>query len=94
MRLRSEADRALRDSGARPRETGHTGASALTGSEARIAALAAAGSTNAQIAELLHLARRTVETHLTSAYRKLNIQRRTDLPAALGADSGRHGEGE
>ncbi|MEV6793635.1 AAA family ATPase [Streptomyces sp. NPDC051320] len=94
VRLRAAADRALRDSGARPRDTRHTGASALTGSEARIAALAADGSTNAQIAELLHLARRTVETHLTSAYRKLDIRRRAELPAALSADGGRHGEGE
>ena len=94
VRLRTAADLALRDSGARVHDTRHTGTSALTGSEARIAALAANGSTNAQIAELLHLARRTVETHLTSTYRKLNIRRRTDLPAALNAATRRHGEGE
>nr|WP_078958270.1 LuxR C-terminal-related transcriptional regulator [Streptomyces sp. WM6373] len=37
-----------------------------------------------QISDLLHLARRTVETHLTSTYRKLGIQRRADLSAAMG----------
>lgn len=60
-----------------------TGADALTGSERRIAELAADGRTNTEIADLLHLARRTVETHLTSTYRKLRIRRRTELPAAL-----------
>ncbi|MCZ0997156.1 helix-turn-helix transcriptional regulator [Streptomyces mirabilis] len=49
-----------------------------------MAALAADGRTNAEIAELLHLARRTVETHLTSAYRKLGIRRRTELTAVIG----------
>ncbi|MGW2043274.1 response regulator transcription factor, partial [Streptomyces virginiae] len=42
------------------------------------------GRTNAEISDLLHLARRTVETHLTSTYRKLGIQRRADLAAAMG----------
>ncbi|WP_236580059.1 response regulator transcription factor [Streptomyces sp. HM190] len=39
--------------------------------------------TNTEIAELLHLARRTVETHPTSTYRKLGIRRRAELTAAL-----------
>ncbi|MGW2749618.1 helix-turn-helix domain-containing protein [Streptomyces sp. NPDC001273] len=66
-------------SGGAPR----TGPAALTGSERRIAGLAAEGRTNAEIAASLHLARRTVETHLTAAYRKLGISRRTELPTAL-----------
>ncbi|MFE0819963.1 AAA family ATPase [Streptomyces sp. NPDC058847] len=84
VRLLALAGQALRDSGARSPATAGTGSGALTGSERRIAELAAAGRTNTEIADLLHLARRTVETHLTSTYRKLRIRRRTELPTALG----------
>ncbi|MDJ0344846.1 LuxR C-terminal-related transcriptional regulator [Streptomyces sp. H10-C2] len=85
VRLGRLARQALRDGGARPRRIQHTGTGALTASERRIADLAAAGHGNAGIAELLHLARRTVETHLTSTYRKLGIRQRADLEAALAA---------
>ncbi|MFJ9591250.1 AAA family ATPase [Streptomyces virginiae] len=74
----------LRAGGARGGSGPLTGEASLTGSERRVAALAADGRTNAEISDLLHLARRTVETHLTSTYRKLGIQRRADLAAALG----------
>ncbi|GAA5214476.1 AAA family ATPase [Streptomyces thinghirensis] len=82
--LLATAGEALRESGARGAVTARTGSGALTGSERRIAELAADGRTNTEIADLLHLARRTVETHLTSTYRKLRIRRRTELPGALG----------
>ncbi|MFE2148215.1 LuxR C-terminal-related transcriptional regulator, partial [Streptomyces sp. NPDC059456] len=78
LRLLALAEQALREGGARIPASG-----ALTGSERRIAELAAAGRTNTEIADLLHLARRTVETHLTSTYRKLGIRRRSELPATL-----------
>jgi Bacterial regulatory proteins, luxR family len=42
--------------------------------------LAAAGCTNREIAQLLFVTERTVEVHLTSAYRKLGIRSRRDLP--------------
>ncbi|MFD5312681.1 helix-turn-helix domain-containing protein, partial [Streptomyces ardesiacus] len=80
------------EGGARGSAADRTGADALTGSERRIAELAADGRTNTEIAELLHLARRTVETHLTSTYRKLRIRRRTELPGAL--ERGGHRERE
>ncbi|MER7057311.1 AAA family ATPase [Streptomyces sp. NPDC000351] len=83
VRLLTLAGQALRESGARGPVTARTGSGALTGSERRIAELAAGGRTNTEIADLLHLARRTVETHLTSTYRKLRIRRRTELPGAL-----------
>ncbi|MFG2383784.1 helix-turn-helix transcriptional regulator [Streptomyces avermitilis] len=83
VRLRALAEEALREGGSRRAATALTGWEALTGSERRIAALAADGRTNAEIAELLHLARRTVETHLTSTYRKLGIRRRAELATAL-----------
>ncbi|MER6853681.1 AAA family ATPase [Streptomyces flaveolus] len=85
-RLLTLIGQVLRDSGARGPATARTGSGALTDSERRIAELAAAGRTNTEIAELLHLARRTVETHLTSTYRKLRIRRRTELAAALERD--------
>uniref|UniRef100_UPI002A83CCAA helix-turn-helix transcriptional regulator n=1 Tax=Streptomyces sp. CRN 30 TaxID=3075613 RepID=UPI002A83CCAA len=83
VRLRALARQALREGGARSAGADRTGSDALTGSERRIAELAADGRTNAEIADLLHLARRTVETHLTSAYRKLRIRRRGELRDAL-----------
>ncbi|MEV5841054.1 LuxR C-terminal-related transcriptional regulator [Streptomyces sp. NPDC051985] len=82
VRLVELAERTLRKGGARsPRR--RTGAASLTGSERRIAELAAEGRTNGEIAALLHLARRTVETHLTHTYKKLGIRRRADLRPAL-----------
>lgn len=80
------AGQALRQSGARSPVMARTGPGALTGSERRIAELAVGGLTNTEIADLLHLARRTVETHLTSTYRKLRIRRRTELAEALEHD--------
>jgi DNA-binding CsgD family transcriptional regulator len=62
-----------------------TGVSGLTASERRAVSLAASGRTNRQIAEGLFLSIRTVEIHLTNAYRKLGIARRSELAAALAA---------
>ncbi|MET7528561.1 LuxR C-terminal-related transcriptional regulator [Streptomyces goshikiensis] len=87
IRLSSSAERALRASGSRRWNTSLTGPDSLTAGERRIAALAADGRTNAEISELLHLALRTVETHLTSTYRKLGIRRRVDLRAVLSSDA-------
>ncbi|WP_406692018.1 AAA family ATPase [Saccharopolyspora sp. ID03-671] len=56
----------------------------LTGSERRVATMAAAGASNRAIAEALFVTLRTVETHLTNAYRKLRVSKRADLAAALG----------
>ncbi|MFF7392535.1 AAA family ATPase [Streptomyces scabiei] len=86
-RMRALAESALREGGARRTATPLTGPSALTAGERRIAELAAQNRTNTEIGQLLHLARRTVETHLTSTYRKLGIRRRSELGAAL-ADTG------
>jgi DNA-binding CsgD family transcriptional regulator len=47
--------------------------------------MAAEGLTNRAIAQRLYLGRRTVETHLTSAYRKLGIEGRDGLTEALRA---------
>lgn len=87
-RLRARVEEALRAGGARRSAAAFTGSGSLTGSERRIAELAAGGRTNTEIADLLHVARRTVETHLTSTYRKLGIRRRGELSAALVAADG------
>lgn len=52
--------------------------------ERRVAALAAQGNTNRQIAEKLFMTISTVEQHLTKVYRKLNVTRRADLLLKLG----------
>lgn len=73
----------LRASGIRLRREALTGADALTASERRIAEMAAAGASNAEIAQGLFLTVKTVEMHLTHAYRKLDISRRSQLAEAL-----------
>ncbi|MFE0026745.1 AAA family ATPase [Amycolatopsis sp. NPDC059021] len=55
----------------------------LTRQENRIAVMAVQGLTNREIAAALHLTRRTVELHLSGAYRKLGITGRAELPGAL-----------
>jgi len=47
--------------------------------------MAAEGMANRNIAQALFLAPRTVEMHLSDAFRKLGIGSRTQLPAALAA---------
>jgi ATP/maltotriose-dependent transcriptional regulator MalT len=74
--------------GGRPRSRARSGAEALTPAERRVAELAAAGMTNRAAAQELFLSEKTIETHLASAYRKLEIRSRTQLPGALGASSG------
>ena len=76
----------LRLAGARPRRIAQTGRDALTPAELRVAELAAQGDTNKQIAQALFVTLRTVEMHLSNSYRKLDIETREQLPAALGDD--------
>jgi DNA-binding NarL/FixJ family response regulator len=49
----------------------------------RIAELAADGLANREIAQTLYVTTHTVEFHLRNAYRKLGIDGRGELPAAL-----------
>jgi DNA-binding NarL/FixJ family response regulator len=71
--------------GARPRTTALEGIESLTERELRVASLAAEGQTNRDIAQTLYVTPKTVEVHLSNAYRKLNIASRRELPAALAA---------
>ncbi|MER5352644.1 AAA family ATPase [Kitasatospora sp. NPDC002551] len=58
----------------------------LSDSEIRVAALAAQGSTNREIAAELYITVSTVEQHLTRVYRKLNIRGRRQLMMDFGVD--------
>lgn len=72
--------------GARPRRVALTGLDALTPSERRVSEMAARGMTNKEIAQALFVTLRTVEMHLSSAYRKLEIHSRRGLAEALADD--------
>ena len=84
--LAARAHEELLATGARPRRLQFSGAESLTAGERRVAALAARGESNRQIASALYVTVRTVENHLASCYRKLGISSRHDLPGALPAD--------
>ena len=73
----------LHAAGARPRRAALTGPHALTAAEHRVARLAAEGSSNREIAEQLYVTQRTVETHLTHVFAKLDIRARAELAVAL-----------
>ena len=64
-----------------------TGPGALTHHELKVAQLAAAGYTNKQIGEHLHLSPRTVSTHLYRIFPKLGITTRAALRDALTRDA-------
>jgi DNA-binding CsgD family transcriptional regulator len=81
--LADRARRELQASGGRvPPRTGG-GHDTLTPSELRIAELAASGLSNPEIAQRLFVTIKTVEMHLSNAYRKLDISSRHQLAAAL-----------
>jgi DNA-binding CsgD family transcriptional regulator len=83
VRLAAQAETELRATGARPRRVVLTGVDSLTASELRIAELASQGRTNREIAQTLFVTTRTVEGHLTSVFRKLQLDSRSELHAAL-----------
>ncbi len=82
-RLAGVAGRGLLACGARPRRLHASGRESLTPAELRVVRLAADGQTNSAIAEALFINMKTVESHLTRAYRKLGITDRAELAEAL-----------
>jgi DNA-binding CsgD family transcriptional regulator len=75
----------LAAAGARPRRERIGGVESLTAAERRVVDLAVEGATNREIAQALFLTQKTVETHLSSTYRKLDISKRSQLREVLGA---------
>ena len=79
------SDRARREAG---RIGGRTASPfALTPSERSVAAAVAEGLSNREAAERLFMSVRTVEGHLSSAYRKLGVRSRTELAVHIAANS-------
>jgi class 3 adenylate cyclase/DNA-binding CsgD family transcriptional regulator len=83
--LEERAQTELAATGARPRRLMLSGLESLTPSERRVAEMAAENMTNKDIAQALFVTPKTVEVHLSSVYRKLEISSRAQLPEALGA---------
>jgi len=83
--LVARAREELLATGARPRRVMRTGVDALTATERRVAAMAAEGMTNRQIAQALFVTLRTVESHLGRVYQKLGVASRDELPPELAA---------
>lgn len=90
-RLAERAREELIATGARPRRVVRTGVDSLTASERRVATAAAEGESISEIAQALFVTKKTVETHLYAAYRKLDVNSRDGLAAALAP--ARHGAG-
>jgi DNA-binding CsgD family transcriptional regulator len=80
--LVDHARHGLRLAGDRPR-VAQTGRDALTPAEAPHRRARRQGDTNKQIAQALFVPLRTVEMHLSNSHRKLDIETREQLPAAL-----------
>ncbi|HEX6026850.1 MAG TPA: helix-turn-helix transcriptional regulator, partial [Solirubrobacter sp.] len=87
--LAARADEEHRASGGRPRRTRISGAESLTPSERRMVERARTGASNRQIAAELFLTVKTVEWHMSNAFRKLDISSRQDLARALAGSDAR-----
>jgi DNA-binding CsgD family transcriptional regulator len=84
--LAEQTHQELIATGARPRRIELSGAAALTPSERRTATMAAEGMSNREIAQALFVTLRTVEMHLSNAFRKLGVSSRTQLSGALASN--------
>jgi DNA-binding CsgD family transcriptional regulator len=86
LALIAQANEELAATGARPRKVVQSGLETLTTSERRVAQLAADEMSNKDIAQALFVTVKTVEVHLSSVYRKLEISSRRQLALALASD--------
>jgi DNA-binding CsgD family transcriptional regulator len=60
----------------------------LTPAQARVVELVCEGMSNGQIASTLYMSQRSVESHLTKAYREFGVRSRAQLVATLAGQSG------
>ncbi|HEX6358767.1 LuxR C-terminal-related transcriptional regulator [Actinophytocola sp.] len=81
--IRSTATGLLMAAGGRIRKPSAEVPGPLTAAERRVADHASAGATNREISRELYISVRTVETHLSRAYRKLGVSSRDELARAL-----------
>ena len=81
--LAEQASQELGAAGDQPRRTSPERRDELTAAELRVARMAAEGMTNREIAQALFLTEKTIEHHLSSVYRKLDIRSRVQLVRAL-----------
>jgi DNA-binding CsgD family transcriptional regulator len=86
--LAERAREELFASGARPRSEALKGRDSLTPSELRVALMAAEGLSNREVAQDLFVTVRTVESHLSRAYDKLEIRSRGELGRGRATDRG------
>jgi DNA-binding CsgD family transcriptional regulator len=88
-RIGDQAAQELRRLGRRPprrfagRDGADHGLAALTPREREVAALVARGHTNREIGEALFVSTRTVETHVSRVFEKLDVSSRAALAAAV-----------
>jgi DNA-binding CsgD family transcriptional regulator len=73
----------------KPRTRTAGGAEQLTEREYEVAALVAAGYSNARVAAQLGVSPKTVQTHLSRVFAKLGVTSRAGLAGRIGADPGR-----
>jgi DNA-binding NarL/FixJ family response regulator len=85
--LEPRLDQLMISAGGRPRRPA-SGLRALTRRQLAVATRAARGLTNREIAEELVLTQRTVELHLTNAYKKLDIHSRSQLQKIVPEEAG------
>ena len=81
----------LAAAGVQPRATALGGVESLTASERRVTALAAEGHTNRDIAQELYVTPKTVEVHLSNAYRNSASARGASSRACWPRPTGRAG---
>lgn len=70
-----------------PKPRSAPGLDVLSPSEERVAALAASGARNSEIARRLQLSEKTVEGNLSRIYRKIGVRNRTELTLARRTDN-------
>jgi DNA-binding CsgD family transcriptional regulator len=89
LHYRDEAERELGRLGhrtyrrTRPGKSDGIGIDSLTGRELQVARLVVDRKTNPEIAALLFLSQKTVETHLRNIFRKINVSSRVALAHAV-----------